>query len=163
MAEVGKVASAPMNRFDSNLSDQQRTKTAAFEMLKTYGQDGHLLSQPQPSYQQCAHVACFWRWGRRGKGGGRGGDSQHWHRKTQRSLGMEPGSRVCGSRLRSDQDKKCGKEQNMVHDFALEVRIGTMVKESVRLQETKNAHKIAHKARSSTLSMIFGLFDLLPA
>jgi len=46
MAEVGKVAGAPMNRFDSNLSDQQRTKHAAFEMLKTYGQDGHVLSQP---------------------------------------------------------------------------------------------------------------------
>ena len=46
MAEVGKVASQPMNRFDSNLSDQQRTKHAAFELLKTYGQDGHILSQP---------------------------------------------------------------------------------------------------------------------
>ena len=57
MAEVGKVASAPMNRFDSNLSDQQRTKTAAFEMLKTYGQDGHLLSQQAPSYQRWVPVA----------------------------------------------------------------------------------------------------------
>ena len=47
MAEVGKVASQPMNRFDSNLSDQQRTKHAAFELLKTYGQDGHILSQPE--------------------------------------------------------------------------------------------------------------------
>ena len=46
MAEVGKVASSAMNRFNSNLADQQRAKSAAFELLKTYGHDGHILSQP---------------------------------------------------------------------------------------------------------------------
>lgn len=46
MAEVGKVASGAMNRFNSNLADQQRAKSAAFSLLKTYGQDGHILSQP---------------------------------------------------------------------------------------------------------------------
>ena len=91
MAEVGKVASAPMNRFDSNLSDQQRTKTAAFEMLKTYGQDGHLLTQQVPSYQRCALVALFQR-----RLGGRGGGivGLFWHVKAHPSLGMEGGSRV---------------------------------------------------------------------
>lgn len=47
MAEIGRVASQPMDRFQTNLSDQQRTKHAAFELLKTYGQDGHILSQPE--------------------------------------------------------------------------------------------------------------------
>lgn len=47
MSEVEKVASAPMDRFDKNLKDQQSTKHAAFELLKVYGKDGHILSQPQ--------------------------------------------------------------------------------------------------------------------
>ena len=47
MAEVEQVASAPLDRFDKNLRDQQSTKAAAFELLKVYGHDGHILSQPQ--------------------------------------------------------------------------------------------------------------------
>lgn len=47
MAEVERVSSAPIDRFDKNLRDQQSTKHAAFELLKMYGHDGHILSQPQ--------------------------------------------------------------------------------------------------------------------
>ena len=52
MAEVEKVASAPIDRFDKNLRDQQSTKHAAFELLKMYGHDGHILSQPQQQKEE---------------------------------------------------------------------------------------------------------------
>lgn len=51
MAEVRKVASDAMKRFNSNLADQQRAKAAAFDLLRTYGHDGHILSQPHLEQQ----------------------------------------------------------------------------------------------------------------
>ena len=52
MNSVEKVATAPMDRFDKNLKDQQSTKHAAYELLRAYGHDGHILSQPQQEQEE---------------------------------------------------------------------------------------------------------------
>ncbi|KAK9810397.1 hypothetical protein WJX72_010005 [[Myrmecia] bisecta] len=40
MAEVGKIAAKPMNRYGSDLQSQQQAKSAAFNLLRTYGREG---------------------------------------------------------------------------------------------------------------------------
>lgn len=41
LAEVGRIATKPMNRFGSDLEEQQRTKAASFALLRSFGSEGH--------------------------------------------------------------------------------------------------------------------------
>ena len=56
LRELARVAGKAMNRYSSNLQDQQRAKTAAFNLIRSYGHDGHILPEDggtqggRPSY-----------------------------------------------------------------------------------------------------------------